>query len=114
MTSLVRLEAADERKAMGVEMTVVDANNNANTQIQNVQTFASQGVDAIIVNLVNSDNMEQIMSSAGDIPVVFVNRKPSGELEAGKATYVGSDENNSGRYQGEFLLNILKVKVKKK
>ncbi|NLL64571.1 MAG: sugar ABC transporter substrate-binding protein [Clostridiaceae bacterium] len=101
--------AADEQaKAMGVEMTVVDANNNANTQIQNVQTFASQGVDAIIVNLVNSDNMEQIMSSAGDIPVVFVNRKPSGELEAGKATYVGSDENNSGRYQGEFLAEHFK------
>ncbi len=104
--------AVKECEKTGVKMTVVDANNNANTQIQNVQTFASQGCDAIIVNLVNSDNMDQIEAAAGDIPLIYVNRAPNGEIEAGKGTYVGSDENQSGRFQGEFLAEKFKAEGK--
>lgn len=110
--SAMEAAASAQASALGVDMTVVDANNNANTQIQNVQTFAGQKVNAIIVNLVNSDNMSQIQAAAGDIPVVFINRKPAEELEKGKATYVGSDENNSGRFQGEFLAKHFKDKGK--
>ncbi|MGI6546718.1 MAG: substrate-binding domain-containing protein [Fastidiosipilaceae bacterium] len=97
---------------LGVNQTVVDANNNANTQISQVQTFASQDVDGIVVNLVNTDNTAEMVQAAGDIPVVFVNRAPSVDLEKGKATYCGSDENNSGRYQGEFLAEFFEEKGK--
>ena len=65
----------------------------ANTQIQNVQTFASQGCDVIIVNLVKTDNAQQIIEAANGIPIVFVNRMPGVELEAAgiRATYVYED-----------------------
>lgn len=106
--SAMETAAQEAGAAAGVKMTFVDANNNANTQLQNVQTFAGQGCDAIIVNLVNTDNSEQMIEAANGIPVVFVNRAPAVALEKGKATYVGSDENNSGRFQGEFLAKFFK------
>ena len=40
---------------------------------------------------------------AGDIPIIYVNRTPGIELVKGESVYVGSDENLSGKYQGEFL-----------
>ena len=84
----------------------------ANTQIQNVQTFASQGCDVIIVNLVNTDNAQQIIEAANGIPIVFVNRMPGVELEAGKTVYVGSDETDAGRFQGEYLADFFKQQDK--
>ncbi len=101
-----------ECEKLGVSQTVVDANNNANTQISQVQTFASQGVDGICVNLVNTDNSAEMVQAASGIPVVFVNRAPSVDLEKGAATYCGSDENNSGRFQGEFLAGFFEEKGK--
>lgn len=105
-------EAANKAEAedQGAELTVVDANNNMNTQIQNVQTFASQGCDAIIVGLVNTDSAQQVLDAANGIPVVFANRRPSIELEKGKATYVGSDERYAGQLQGEFLVKYFEEK----
>ena len=65
---------------LGVEQTVIDANNNANTQLSNVQSFAAQGMDGIVVNLVNTDKSAEIIAAAKGIPVVFVNRAPAVEL----------------------------------
>lgn len=102
----------EECAKLGVEQTVVDANNNANTQIANVQTFASQGMDGIVVNLVNTDNTAEMIAAANGIPVVFVNRAPSVELKKGEGTYVGSNELNSGRFQGEYLAERFKAEGK--
>lgn len=110
--SAMETAATNEAKNQGIELTTVDANNNANTQIQNVQTFSSQGSDAIIVGLVNTDNAQQILDAANGVPVVFVNRRPSQELTPGVAAYVGSDEANAGRFEGEFLADYFKAQGK--
>lgn len=110
--SAMEAAATAEGEAQGIKMTVVDANNNANTQMQNVQTFVSSGCKAIIVGLVNTDNAQQILDAANGIPVVFVNRRPSIEMTAGKSAYVGSDERNAGRFEGEFLADFFKKQGK--
>lgn len=110
--SALEVAFVKECEAMGVKQRVVDANNNADTQLSQVQIFASQNVDGIVVNLVNTNNSADIIAAADGIPVVFVNRPPSGELEKGKATYVGSDEHNAGRFQGEFLAEFFNAKKK--
>lgn len=97
-------------EAKGIEYTTVDAQQNANTQISQVQQFASQGYSAIIVNLVSTDTTEAIIDAAGDVPLVFVNRAPGVELIKGKQTYVGSDENQSGGFQGQVLAEFFKAK----
>lgn len=101
--------AADaESKNLGISLTVVDANNSSNTQLQNVQTFVATGMDAILINLVNTDNAQEMIDAAGDVPVVFVNRMPDAPMTAGKQTYVGSNEEDAGRFQGEFLAEYFK------
>jgi len=95
---------AAETKA-DVEVIAFDAENDIQKQLSHISSFASQGVSAIIVNLVNSDSTAEIIAAAGDIPVVFVNRMPDQSvLEASdKASYVGSDESQAGQLQAEFL-----------
>lgn len=110
--SAMEAAAVAEGESQGIKMTVVDANNNANTQMQNVQTFVSSGCKAIIVGLVNTDNAQQIIDAASGIPVVFVNRRPSIEMTAGVSAYVGSDERNAGRFEGEFLADFFKKQNK--
>ena len=100
--SAVEAAFAEECEKMGINQVTADANGNANTQINQVQTFASQGVDAIVVNLVSTDNAAQVIEAANGIPIAFVNRKPEYELEAGLQTFVGSDEYFGGQLQANF------------
>lgn len=109
---LSTMEAAiiDAAKTAGVTFSSVDAQNNANTQISQIQSFVTKGCDAIIVNLVSTDNAQQVIDAAGNVPLVFVNRAPTLALMEGKQTYVGSDEAMAGQYEGEVLAKYFKDK----
>lgn len=98
-------------KEKGVELTVFDSQRDVQKQLDHVTTFASQGFDAIIVNLVDASNTEGVVREAGDIPVIFVNRLPDEKyLVEGQTAYVGSDEMQSGGLQAEFLADYFKDK----
>ncbi len=53
-----------DAKAGGNEVTVVDCNGNANTQINQLENFISSGVDAIIVNPVDPEAIEEVCKEA--------------------------------------------------
>jgi ABC-type sugar transport system, periplasmic component len=115
---LSTLETAltDAAKEKGdVEVIAFDAENDIQKQLSQISSFASQGVSAIIVNLVNSDSTDEIMKAAGDIPVVFVNRLPDTAIleSSAKASYVGSNESEAGKLQSEFLTKYFNDKGKK-
>jgi len=77
-----------------------------------VDVFATKKYDAIIVNLINTDTVETIISRAKGIPVIFVNRRPRDAVIDGvKTAYVGSQEFDAGRMQGEFLAQFFKGKT---
>jgi len=60
----------------------------------------------MIVNLVDTSTAETIIAEAGDIPIIFVNRRPDDSvLVTGKYAYVGSQEWDAGKMQAEFLAN---------
>lgn len=108
---LTSMEQAAVAKAeeLGAICKVFDANNDVATQLSHVQTCAADNYSAMIVNLVTTDNAQEILGVAGEMPVVFVNRKPTESfLEKGKAMYVGSDENFSGGFQAEWVANYAK------
>ncbi|ADK80247.1 substrate-binding domain-containing protein [Sediminispirochaeta smaragdinae] len=92
-----------EAKKEGVKVASQDAQQSSNAQLSQVQQFAAQDYDALIVNLVTTDNSQAVLSAAGDMPVVFVNRAPDVDLVKGKQTYVGSDEHKSGAFQAQAL-----------
>lgn len=101
--------ALDQAAALEVELASFDANTDPITQINHVQTCAADGYDAMIVHIVNTDNAQEILDAAGDMKVVFVNRVVDENLfKEGEIVYVGSNEEEAGGYQGEYIANRLK------
>ena len=91
-------------KEAGVTVDSQEANNDTQKQAEQVRTFAAKGYDVMIVNLVDTSTAETIIAEAGDIPIIFVNRRPDDSvLVQGKYAYVGSQEYDAGKMQAEFL-----------
>jgi ABC-type sugar transport system substrate-binding protein len=70
-------QGAEEAAAeLGVKLTVVDAQNDATNQVNQVQTFATQGLKAIIINPVDSKQATPAAKAAenASIPLIAVDR----------------------------------------
>jgi inositol transport system substrate-binding protein len=93
----------------GVNLQVEDAQNDVSKQLSQIQNFAAQGVDAIIVNPVDTDAtsaMTKIATEAG-IPLVYVNRMPAEAELPEKVAFVGSDERQSGTLQMQEVCRLM-------
>lgn len=88
----------------GVKGQFEDAKGDSAQQLQQVESFIGQGVDAIIVTPTDTQAMKPIVARAksAGIPLVFVNRRPEVPLLDGMA-YVGSDPRLAGKMQMEAL-----------
>ena len=99
-----------ETDTVKYDVTVVDGKNDMATQTEQVQTFISQGVDVMIINLVQSSSAATVTNLAkeANIPVVYINREPSAEDMKGwdKICYVGADARQSGTFQGELIRDL--------
>jgi inositol transport system substrate-binding protein len=94
----------------GVTLQVEDAKNDVSKQLSEVQNFIANGVDAIIVNPVDTSATAAITKAAADagIPLVYVNRLPDDIESFGpKAAFVGSDEKESGTLETKELCKLL-------
>lgn len=95
-------------------ITVMDSKNDQAEQTNQINNFITQGVDVMIINLVNSSAAATVTDTinASGIPVVYINREPEvaeeerWAAEGIKATYVGADARQSGTFQGEVLLDL--------
>ena len=96
-------------KEKGYEPIVVDGNNDQAKQNEQINTFITQGVDALIINPVMTSAADQIIATVkgADIPTVLINREPTAEQMAAyeKLVYVGCDAAQSGTFQGELILD---------
>lgn len=81
----------------GVELQVEDATDDIGKQIDQVKNFVAAGVDAIIVNIVDTSAGAAVSEAAGDVPLVYVNREPDNvdSLPETQA-FVASNEIESG------------------
>lgn len=95
----------------GVSLQVEDAQNDVGKQLSQVQNFIAAGVDAIIVNPVDTDAtiaISQAAAAAG-IPLVYVNRQPVNlDSLPEKQAFVASDEKESGTLQTQEVCRLLK------
>ena len=93
----------------GYQVTVVDGANDQAKQNEQINTFITQGVDALIINPVMTSAADQIISTVKNagIPTVLINREPTAEQMAvyDKLVYVGCDAAQSGTFQGELILD---------
>ena len=96
-------------ESKGYKVTTVDGNNDQAKQNEQINTFITQGVDALIINPVMTSAADQIISTvqAAGIPTVLINREPTAEQMAAydKLVYVGCDARQSGTMQGELILD---------
>ncbi len=92
----------------GYKVTTVDGANDQAKQNEQINTFITQGVDALIINPVMTSAADQIISTVKNagIPTVLINREPTREQMAvyDKLVYVGCDAAQSGTFQGELIL----------
>jgi len=95
-----------DAKKMGVDVQIEDAQNDVSKQLDQINNFIASGVDAIIVNPVDT-SATQAMSDAAEksgVPLVYVNREPINvdTLPKGQA-FVASNEADSGTLETKQL-----------
>ncbi|MDD3337089.1 MAG: galactose ABC transporter substrate-binding protein [Eubacteriales bacterium] len=95
-----------ERMAQGLAtLTVMDSQNNQNTQNAQVDELLAEGIDALIVNPVDRTAAVYLirMAMQKQTPIVFINREPLLEdlRLFNKAYYVGIDPKQQGSLSGE-------------
>ncbi|MBB4227173.1 sugar ABC transporter substrate-binding protein [Rhizobium mongolense] len=95
----------------GVTLQIEDAQNDVGKQLSQVQNFVASGVDAIIVNPVDTDAtvaLSQAADAAG-IPLIYVNRQPVNvDQLPEKQAFVASDEKESGTLETKEVCRLLK------
>ena len=94
----------------GVTIQVEDAKDDVSKQLSQVQNFIANGVDAIIVNPVDTSATGAITKAAADagVPLVYVNREPADVEKLGpKAAFVASNEAQSGTLETQAICKLL-------
>jgi inositol transport system substrate-binding protein len=94
----------------GVTLQIEDAKDDVSKQLSQVQNFIANGVDAIIVNPVDTSATAAITKAAADagVPLVYVNREPADVDKLGpKAAFVASNEAESGTLETKQICKLL-------
>ncbi|MEO1961671.1 MAG: sugar ABC transporter substrate-binding protein [Paracoccus sp. (in: a-proteobacteria)] len=109
--TVLRNGMIEQAEAMdGVDIQVEDAQNDVARQLDQIKNFVASGVDAIIVNPVDT-SATQAMSDAANtagVPLVYVNREPINvDSMPDNQAFVGSDERESGSLQTVAICDML-------
>jgi ribose transport system substrate-binding protein len=89
--------AQDLAKKQGFKLLFQNASGDAVTQLNQVQTMLSQGVDALVVNAISPETERtQLTQAANQVPVLFVDTSIAGV----GLTAVQSDNKEIGRLSG--------------
>jgi len=98
-------------EANGMELVVMDAQDDASKQLANIENLIQQKVSVIIVNPVDSKAIVPAIEAANkaNIPVITVDRGADG----GKiASAIASDNVAGGKMAGQFIVDKLSGKGK--
>ena len=95
----------DGARQFGFEYDLRDGEGDPATEVANIQNFITEGVDLILLTPMNEGTIPAIVqANEAGIPVIEVNNRAGfGSDEANVVTYVGADDVEFGRLQGELL-----------
>ena len=102
-------ETIDQRaKETGCTIDTVYCQGDAEIQMQQIADAEGQGYNAIICRLADATTILQMENASGTLPIVFINNEPDSDyLKGDKYIYVGSFEQDAGRFQAEYIWNGL-------
>jgi inositol transport system substrate-binding protein len=107
---IVMLDKAIQAKGgeMGVQLIVTDAQLSADKQVQQVESFIAQKVDAVILNPCEVDASSPAVDRAiaAGIPIVNVNS----ETKSTPTAFVGSRDEESARIAMDYIVQRLNGK----
>ena len=114
--------ASLETDTVKYQVLMADGKNDMGEQSNQVDNFITQGVDVIILNLVQTSSADAFIDKivAADIPLVLINREPlaydangntideayEGIINNPKVCYVGADARQSGSFQGRIIAEL--------
>ena len=101
---------AAKAKADGIEVEFLDAQNDGNMPIDQLNEAISSGAGAIILLAADGSSIVKTIEKANDagIPIITVNRSVAG----GKVLRAYSDDVEAGRMQGEYMASHLPPNAK--
>ena len=98
--TVLRNGIQSQADAAGLSVQIEDAQNDVAKQLDQINNFIASGVDAIIVNPVDTSATQAMTdaAAAAGVPLVYVNRQPINvdSLPDGQA-FVASNESDSSR-----------------
>jgi inositol transport system substrate-binding protein len=108
----VRASMKERAQQLNVPIQFEDAQNDIGRQLNQIQNFIAQQVDAIIVNPVDTDATPKMtrLAVSARIPLVYVNRLPADKQLPPRVSFVGSDEAQSGTLQMAEVCRLLQGK----
>ena len=111
-----------ETDTVKYQVTMADGKNDMGEQSNQVDNFITQGMDVIILNLVQTSSADALIDKvvAAGIPLVLINREPlaydangntideayEGILSNPQVCYVGADARQSGSFQGRIIAEL--------
>ena len=101
MNSSIKIEASLRPE---VDLSISDANNNIQKQIEDIERFISNKVDVIIVSPIQSKPLTAVVEKSikAGIPVLVVDRKIEGE---NYTAYLGADNIEIGRIAARYIIS---------
>jgi len=101
MNSSIKIEASLRPE---VNLTISDATNSVQKQIDDIEKFISNKVDVIIVSPIQSKPLTAVVEKSiqAGIPVLVVDRKIEGE---NYTAYLGADNIEIGRIAGRYIIS---------
>lgn len=98
--------AEDKAKELGVELIVLDSQDDSSKELANMEDLITRGVDLILVNPIDSDAIANSVIAANEagIPVITVDRGSNG---GEVLSYIASDNIAGGKMAGEYIAELL-------
>jgi ribose transport system substrate-binding protein len=96
-------KAAEE---LGVDLQIVDGANDPAKQVQAIETFVTQGVNAIIVVAIDVEGIKPAVQAAKDAGVFAVAIDAKVDVPPADA-FIGVDNYGAGVQAGEWLVNYV-------
>lgn len=97
--------AKEKAAELGIELDVVDANSDATTQLESIENFMIQGVDAIIISPVEAVSLEPVIKEAKEQGIKIICES---NMITGADTVVGMSHYDVAYSVGTYFANWCK------
>jgi methyl-galactoside transport system substrate-binding protein len=106
--SLENIQKENEGK---IEYVFYDSKSDEAIQNQNIDKVLGEGTDLILLNIVNRENSQAIVSKikSTNIPVILFNREPLTPVPMqsyNRSLYIGTEPSQAGTLQGKMIVDV--------